>query len=76
MSFIFNLLGNSLQIKQNTEDMIDASARHDTIEYFQSLGALLRIIFDFNSYKTAGGSLVAFVKDASTVTEGLKGVPH
>lgn len=76
LSFIFNLLGNSLQLKQNTEDMIDASARHDTVEYFESLGALLRIILDFNSYKTAGGSLGTFIKQAAFKHDGLKGVPH
>lgn len=34
LSFIFNLLGNSFQIKGATESMIDASATHDTVTFF------------------------------------------
>lgn len=75
LSFIFNLLGNSLQIKQQTEDMIEASQRHDTVTYFQSFGSLLRMVMDFNSYKTAGQSLLHYATNAAKKDVGLQGVP-
>ena len=59
LSFIFNLLGNSLQIKQQTEKMITANERHIMVDYYQALGMLLRMMLDFNSYKTAGSSYIS-----------------
>jgi len=47
LSFIFNLLGNSFQVKQATEAMITASARYDTATLMQQTGYLLNIMYDF-----------------------------
>lgn len=37
--------------------MMKADDRHDMVQYFYSFGMLLRMILDFNSYKSAGDSL-------------------
>ena len=71
LSFIFNLLGNSLQIKQQTEKMIESNERHDMVPYFQALGALMRMMLDFNSYKTAGASLSDYAMSAAKRTFDL-----
>ena len=57
LSFVMNLLANSLQIKLASEKMITASAEHDTVTFFQQLGALLYVAYDFSSYKTAASPL-------------------
>jgi len=75
LSFIFNLLGNSFQIKSATESMIDSAALHDTVTYYQSFGYLLQIMYDFESYKTTSASLVSFMTNASKSHGELKGVP-
>lgn len=41
LSFIFNLLGNSFQLKSATESMITASNTHDSVTFFQELGYIL-----------------------------------
>ena len=58
LSFVFNMMANSINIKSQTENMIDAYDIHDTTTFTQSLGSVLRSILDFNSYtSTAAGSL-------------------
>ena len=58
LSFIFNMLQKSLNIKNQTENMIDAYSAHDTVTFMQSLGSVLRSILDFQSYTAApAGSL-------------------
>ncbi len=54
LSFIFNLLGNSLQLRKKTKDMITASARHNDVLFYGALGSTIRMTVDFNSYKTVG----------------------
>lgn len=57
LSFIFNLLSNSLNIKSSTENMIDAKELHDTTKFIKNLALILRSTFDFNSYQTVAGSI-------------------
>lgn len=64
LSFIFNMLQNSLNIKSQTESMIEAYELHNTVTFVQSLGSVLRSILDFDSYTSLGSALHA---DASSV---------
>jgi len=57
LSWIFNLLSNSLNIKISTENMIEAKDDHDTVKFIKNLGQILRACFDFNSYQTVAGSI-------------------
>jgi len=57
LSFIFNMLQNSLSIKKQTEKMITSYAKHDTVTFTRSFGSVLRSILDFNMYTTQAGSL-------------------
>jgi hypothetical protein len=50
MSFIFNLLSNSLQIKNSAELMVNATSTHDTITFMRNLAKICRITLDFDSY--------------------------
>lgn len=50
LSFIFNLLSNSLQIKVATEKMITAVDSYDTSTMCFNMGVIARIMFDFDSY--------------------------
>lgn len=56
LSFIFNLLANSLQIKTSAENMVDANDLHDTVTFVENLGKVIRIVLDFNSYQNVGSS--------------------
>ena len=38
LSFIFNLLSNSLNVKISTENMIEAKTDHDTVKFVKNLG--------------------------------------
>jgi len=60
LSFIFNMLGNSLQLRKKIKDMISSNERHNDVIFYQSAGNLLRMIVDFNSYKTVGASKKQF----------------
>lgn len=79
LSFIFNLLGNSFQIKSSSEAMITASQTHDTVTFYQQLGALLQIMYDFESYKTTASALESFMQHVAMPSthesHELKGVP-
>lgn len=57
LSFIFNMLQNSLNIKSQTENMIEAYALHNTVTFVQALGSVLRSILDFDSYSSISSSL-------------------
>lgn len=65
LSFIFNLLGNSYQLKTSIEAMMEASSTHDTVTFFQQLGSLLYLMYNFSSYKTTTGSLITHALQAS-----------
>ena len=47
LSFIFNMLANSISIKSDVENMIDAFAVHDTEKFVRGLASILRSILDF-----------------------------
>ena len=51
------MLQNSLSIKSQTENMIEAYAKHDTVTFTRSLGSVLRSILDFDMYTSAAGSI-------------------
>lgn len=51
------MLSNSLNIKQQTENMIEAYEVHDTDTFVRALGQVLRSILDFNSYTSVSSSL-------------------
>ena len=57
LSFIFNMLQNSLSIKSQTENMIESYAKHDTVTFTRSLGSVLRAILDFDMYTSSAGSI-------------------
>lgn len=57
LSFIFNLLANSLQIKKAAENMVAANDVHDTVMFVENIGKVVRIILDFNSYQNVGSAL-------------------
>ena len=57
MSFIFNLLSNSLQIKISSEAMVEAVAKRDTITLVRNIAKICRIVLDFDSYQNAGMAL-------------------
>lgn len=57
MSFIFNLLSNSLQIKVSAELMVNSTEKHDTVTFMKHTGIISRIIVDFDSYQTVGSTL-------------------
>ena len=50
LSFIFNLLSNSLQIKNSAEAMVTAVKIHDTVTLMTNVAKICRIIADFDSY--------------------------
>lgn len=57
LSFIFNMLQNSLNIKSQTENMIASYELHDTEKFVQALGSVLRSILDFDSYTQVASAL-------------------
>lgn len=56
LSFIFNMLSNSLNIKSQTENMIGSYAEHDTVVFTRSLASILKSVVDFDSYTSVAGS--------------------
>ena len=54
-SFLFNLLGNSLSIRQNSENLVLYSESEDWILYSKSLGTIIQDLVYFNS--EASGAL-------------------
>ena len=73
LSFIFNLLGNSFQVKEATEAMIAAASTYDTVTLMQQSGYLLNIMYDFESYKATQASLASFIKQAAIEHNEVKG---
>jgi hypothetical protein len=57
MSFIFNLLSNSLQIKVSAEAMVNATAQHDTVTFVRNAAKIARVTLDFSSYQSTGSAL-------------------
>jgi len=57
LSFIFNLLANSLQIKNASENMVEAVKDHNTELLMSNIAKICRITLDFDSYQTAGSAL-------------------
>lgn len=56
LSAIFNMLSNSLNLKSQTERMIEAYELHDTESFAQSLGNIMRSILDFESYTSVASA--------------------
>ena len=54
LSFIFNMLANSVTIREDVEGMIEAFDTHDTESFVRDLGSILRAILEFESYQAAG----------------------
>lgn len=50
LSFIFNMLSKSVEIKEDVESMIAAFDIHDTERFVRGLASILRNVFDFESY--------------------------
>merc|ERR550539_332527 len=69
LSFIFNMLQNSLTIKSQTENMITAYELHNTETFIQALGSVLRSILDFDSYTSLSSALSADEKKTPTPEE-------
>lgn len=57
LSLLFNLLANSLHIKNASENMIEALDLYDTEAFIYNLASICRIVADFDSYQTAGASI-------------------
>ena len=49
-SFIFNMVGNSLQLREAFTVMGTSFVDHDTVNYFLNIGNIIRIMYDFESY--------------------------
>lgn len=54
LSFIFNLLAASIDIKTDVEVMISSFDTHDTEAFVRGLASILRSVLEFESYQTAG----------------------
>ena len=50
LSFIFNLLANSISIKNASQNIYTATNTHNTNLMLTSVGQISRIVFDFKSY--------------------------
>jgi len=74
LSMLFNLLANSLHIKNASENIIDALAIYDTKAFITNLASIIRITVDFDSYQTAGESAVFVATAATTGDRILKGI--
>ena len=72
LSFIFNLLSNSLQIKVSSETMVTAVKLSDTVSLVKNIAKICRIVLDFDSYQNKGvpigtddmGKITAYFKDS------------
>lgn len=74
LSFIFNMLANSVEIKADVELMIEAYDTHETEDFVRGLASILRAILEFESYQTAGSWTdnpleLAFVKSVRQPTK-------
>ena len=49
-SFMFNMIGNSLQLREAFTLMGTSYSDHDTEKYFLNVGNIVRILYDFESY--------------------------
>jgi len=49
-SFLFNMLGNAKQLRDAFLKMNQSYTDHDTVTYFNSLGNVMRILYDFESF--------------------------
>jgi len=56
LSFLFNLLGNAIRIKKASENMVNATALHDTEKLVENIAVICRVVLDFNSYKSVGAA--------------------
>ena len=74
LSFIFNMLANSVTIREDVEGMIEAFDTHDTESFVRDLGSILRAVLEFESYQAAGSITdnpieLAFVKSVKQPTK-------
>ena len=58
LSFIFNMLQHSLNIRAQAENMVEAYDLHDTETFVKSLASILRNTLDFESYTVQAAPLV------------------
>jgi hypothetical protein len=49
---MFNLIQESMNIRDAFVLMNQTYADHDSVEYFRSMGNMLRILYNFDSYNT------------------------
>lgn len=54
--------------------MLLASTTHDMVTFYQELGYILQICYDFESYKTTASSFYTFMKDSSVRHPELKNI--
>lgn len=50
LSFVFNMLANSVEIKADVEIMIEAFDSHETGKFVNGLASILRSVLEFESY--------------------------
>ena len=73
LSFMFNLLGNSWQLKIAGENLSKAQQQHDMVTFWQELGYILQLCYQFESYKTVASPLT-YIRDAAVTSDTeLKG---
>jgi len=74
LSFLFNLLSNSIHIKTASENMVEGYDIHDTAGFVENLARIVRIVADFNSYQSVGASfegyLLATKSETKRIAEG------
>jgi len=56
--------------------MLLASTTHDMVTFYQELGYILQICYDFESYKTTASSFTTYMKDSSLRVPEIKNVEH
>lgn len=74
LSWIFNMLTNSLNIKISTENMIEANEEHDTEAWVKNLAAILRACLYFESYQSVDASIYTLATKPSDFLESVKNI--
>lgn len=69
ISFLFNMLEHSFEIRKNTEDMIIFSEKQDWINYAKATGSLIQDLVYF-TYDTTASSLLK--EDLGLIQQGIK----
>lgn len=50
LSFLFNLISESINIRDSFTNMNQSFTDHNSVEYFKNLGNLLRVLYNFESF--------------------------